>query len=215
MNNRVPLVTMDRRVVGEGLSDVSVDSTSGMREAVKHPIELGHRKIEYIGGSAGPTVSDRRLHSFLLAMGGVGLPAEPQFLREGNYRVSGGETAMAELLQLPARPTAIIAANDLTAIGGPRVIHKGGSRFPGMSGSWDLTTLTRRYVYPPLTTLRLSRHELAKAFVNALEDAGKFPAPQRQAIQGGNLAGHQGIDGPGEKKGGFIPAGCKTQGIRT
>ncbi|MGB7266430.1 MAG: LacI family DNA-binding transcriptional regulator, partial [Terracidiphilus sp.] len=54
MNSRVPLVTMDRRLVGKGLSDVCVDSTSGMLQAVKHLYGLGHRKIGYIGGSAGP-----------------------------------------------------------------------------------------------------------------------------------------------------------------
>lgn len=176
MNHRVPLVTMDRRVVGDGLSDVCVDSTSGMREAVKHLYKLGHRKIGYIGGSAGPTISDHRLHSFLLAMGSVGLPAEPQFLREGNYRISGGETAMAELLQLPARPTAIIAANDLTAIGALRVIHKRGLSVPGDISivGFDNIELSD-IVYPPLTTLRLSRHELAKTFVNALEMLASSP----------------------------------------
>ena len=94
VNSRVPLVTMDRRVVGKGLSDVCVDSTSGMREAIKHIHKLGHRKIGYIGGSAGPTISDHRLNSFVRAMSERGLAVEQQFLREGNYRVSGGEAAM-------------------------------------------------------------------------------------------------------------------------
>jgi DNA-binding LacI/PurR family transcriptional regulator len=170
INNRVPLVTMDRRLVGEGLSDVCVDSTGGMREAVKHLYKLGHRKIAYIGGSAGPTISDHRLHSFLLAVGSVGLPAETQFLRVGNYRISGGESAMAELLQLPVRPTAIITANDLTAIGALRIIHKRGLSVPGdfsIVGFDDIELSD--IVYPPLTTLRLSRHELAKTFASALD----------------------------------------------
>lgn len=174
--NRVPLVTMDRRLVGRGLSDVCVDSTSGMREAVKHLYELGHRKIGYIGGSAGPTISDHRLHSFLLAMGSVGLPAETQFLRVGNYRVSGGENAMTDLLELAERPTAIITANDLTAIGALRVIHNRGLSVPGdfsIVGFDDIELSD--IVYPPLTTQRLSRHELAKMFVKALEVLGNSP----------------------------------------
>jgi len=170
MKNRVPLVTMDRRMVGKGLSDVCVDSTSGMRRAVKHLYDLGHRKIGYIGGSAGPTISDHRLHSFLLAMGKVGLSSEGEFLRVGNYRVSGGESAMAELLGLTDRPTAIIAANDLTAIGALRVIHNRGLSVPkdlSIVGFDDIELSD--IVYPPLTTLRLSRNELAKTFVDALE----------------------------------------------
>jgi DNA-binding LacI/PurR family transcriptional regulator len=170
MNSRVPLVTMDRRVVGDGLSDVCVDSTGGMREAVKHLFKLGHRKIGYIGGSAGPTISDHRLHSFLLAMGSAGLPAEPQFLRLGNYRISGGESAMAELLLPRNRPTAIITANDLTAIGALRIIHRQGLTVPGdfsIVGFDDIELSD--IVHPPLTTLRLPRLELARKFVDALE----------------------------------------------
>jgi DNA-binding LacI/PurR family transcriptional regulator len=170
ITNRVPLVTLDRRRVGKGLSDVCVDSTSGMREAVKHLYKLGHRRIAYIGGSAGPTISDHRLHTFLLAMGTVGLPAETQFLRVGNYRFSGGEAAMAELLKLRDRPTAVVAANDLTAIGALRVIHQQGLSVPedfSIIGFDDIEMCS--FVTPPLTTLRLTRGEMAKTFVTALE----------------------------------------------
>lgn len=170
MRNRVPLVTMDRRLVGKGLSDVSVDSTSGMRGAVKHLHQLRHRKIGYIGGSVGPTISDHRLRSFVNAMEGLGLSVMPEFLRIGNYRISGGETAMSELLELHDRPTAIIAANDLTAIGALRVIHRKGLSVPGdfsIIGFDDIELSD--IIHPPLTTLRLPRQELARRFVDALE----------------------------------------------
>lgn len=182
VNNRVPLVTMDRRLVGKGLSDVSVDSTSGMREAVKHLYKLGHRKIGYIGGSVGPTISDHRLNSFVRAMSERGLAVEEQFLREGNYRISGGETAMTELLNLPAPPTAIITANDLTAIGALRVTHKAGLSVPGDFSIVGLDDIELSdIIYPPLTTLRLSRRDLAKTFVNALQTL--VNDPQRTGVQ--------------------------------
>jgi DNA-binding LacI/PurR family transcriptional regulator len=182
VNNRVPLVTMDRRLVGKGLSDVSVDSTTGMRDAIKHLYKLGHRKIGYIGGSAGPTISDHRQNSFVRAMSERGLLVEQQFLREGNYRISGGEAAMAELLRLPSPPTAIITANDLTAIGALRVIRKAGLSVPGAFSIVGLDDIELSdIVYPPLTTLRLSRKELAKSFVTALE--ALLNDPQRTGIQ--------------------------------
>src|ERR1700735_273168 len=64
IHHRVPLVTMDRRVSGRGLSDVSIDYLSGMRAAVMHLKQLRHRRIAYIGGSAGPTISDHRVEAF-------------------------------------------------------------------------------------------------------------------------------------------------------
>ena len=124
IRNRVPLVTMDRRMTGRGLSDVSVHFMSGMHQAVEHLAGLRHQKIAYIGGSAGRTISDHREQSFRKAMQKAGLKVDPRFIRVGNYRISGGETGMTELLQLADRPTAVIGANDLTAIGALRVLHR-------------------------------------------------------------------------------------------
>jgi LacI family transcriptional regulator len=182
VNNRVPLVTMDRRLVGNGLSDVSIDSSSGMKQAVEHLYNLRHRKIAYIGGFSGPTISHHRLRSFMSAMQAIGLTLDVQFLREGNYRINGGEKAMAELLDLNNRPTAIITANDLTAIGALRVIRKHGLSVPGdfsIVGFDDIELSD--IVFPPLTTLNLPRQELARKFVDALETF--VPDPRRVGKQ--------------------------------
>jgi LacI family transcriptional regulator len=176
MHNRVPLVTMDRRLVGHGLSDVSIHNSSGMNQAVEHLYRLRHRKIGYIGGSTGLTISDHRLRAFVQAMERVGLNVDPKFIRVGNYRIHGGEAAMAELLELEDRPTAILTANDLTAIGALRVIHKQGLLVPedfSIIGFDDIELSD--IVYPPLTTLRLPRHELAEMVVGALESFANDP----------------------------------------
>jgi DNA-binding LacI/PurR family transcriptional regulator len=170
MKNRVPLVTMDRRLVGKGLSDVLVDASSGMRQAAEHLLRLGHKRIGYIGGSAGPTISDHRRDDFLGALRAFGLTADARFIRVGNYRVSGGESAMEEILALGMQPTAIITANDLTAIGALRVIHRHGLSVPedfSIVGFDDIELSD--IIYPPLTTLHLPRHDLARKFVSALE----------------------------------------------
>src|SRR5271155_629729 len=117
LHNRVPLVTMDRRLTGPGLSDVSINYASGMNQAVEHLKELRHKVIGYIGGSAGRTISDHRLQAVVKAGERVGLKVDRRFLREGDYRITGGEKAMTELLAMDERPTAIVATNDLTAIG--------------------------------------------------------------------------------------------------
>jgi LacI family transcriptional regulator len=176
IHHRVPLVTMDRRLVARGLSDVSIDNMPGMSHAVDHLVQLGHRAIGYIGGSTGPTISDHRLQAFVEAMQNAGLAVDPASIRAGNYRITGGERAMAELLAPGKRPTAIVCANDLTAIGALRVIHKEGLSVPGdisIVGFDDIELSD--IVYPPLTTLRLSRHELAQTFYRALKSAEENP----------------------------------------
>jgi DNA-binding LacI/PurR family transcriptional regulator len=170
LHNRVPLVTMDRRIVSRGLSDVSIDFASGMREAVKHLKQLRHRKIAYIGGSAGPTISDHRVEAFKQAMIEAGLKVNPAYICVGDYRITGGESGMAELLALKDPPTAVMAANDLTAIGALRLMHKRGVSVPrdiSVVGFDDIALSD--IVYPPLTTIRLPRHELAEVFFKALD----------------------------------------------
>jgi DNA-binding LacI/PurR family transcriptional regulator len=133
---------------------------------------LRHRKIGYIGGSEGPTISDHRYQAFVKAMKKYELPVNPQHVRIGNYRVSGGGAAMTELLSLQDQPTALLTANDLTAIGALRALHQRGLSAPGdlsIIGFDDIELADT--IWPPLTTLRLPRPELANIFFQALEMA--------------------------------------------
>jgi len=176
IHHGVPLVTMDRLLLAPGLSDVAIDYASGMNQAVQHLKQLRHRKIGYIGGSDGPTISDHRVQAFVNAMRSADLEVDPAFIRVGNYRITGGESAMTEVLALRHRPTALLTANDLTAIGALRVIRKNGLSVPkdfSIVGFDDIDLSD--IVYPPLTTIRLPRHELAEVFFKALESSGKNP----------------------------------------
>lgn len=181
IHNRVPLVTMDRRAVGHGLSDVAINNKSGMDQALLHLKELRHRKIGYIGGSPGLTISDHRVDAFMRAMKRVDLIPNSKFIKVGNYRISGGVAAMTELMMLKDRPTAVLTANDLTAIGGMKAAMKLGISIPNdlsLIGFDDIEMAD--IVHPSLTTLRLPRHDLATLFVEALEKLKANPHGQGQ-----------------------------------
>jgi DNA-binding LacI/PurR family transcriptional regulator len=170
IRNRVPLVTMDRGTIGEGLSDITINFKSGMEQAIKYLKDLGHKKIAYIGGSAGLTISEHRVEAFVKAIKRADLDLYSEYVKVGDYRVTGGTSAMTELLSLKNRPTAILAANDLTAIGAMRIAIKNNVSIPGdisIVGFDDIDMSD--IIHPPLTTLRLSRADLALAFFNALE----------------------------------------------
>jgi DNA-binding LacI/PurR family transcriptional regulator len=176
IHNRVPLVTMDRLITGPGLSDVKIDNRSGMDQAIKFLKEFGHTEIGFIGGMIGPTISDHRSRAFIKTMTKQGLQVNPEFVRAGNYRIPGGEAAMTEMLLLPSWPTAILTANDLTAIGALRAIHRHNLTVPGdisVIGFDDIELSD--ILHPPLTTLRLSRHELAEQLFGALEAMREEP----------------------------------------
>lgn len=176
IHHRVPLVTMDRRVIGRGLSDVMVEYLSGMREAIKHLKQLGHKRIAYIGGSAGITISDHRVEAFKRVVAEAGLKVRQEQIVVGDYRISGGESGMEAVLRLKERPTAVLCTNDLTAIGALRVARKHGLDVPkdiSLIGFDDIDLAD--IIHPPLTTVRLPRVELAKTFFTALEAFDKDP----------------------------------------
>ncbi len=168
--NGVPIVTFDRRIVGKGISDVGINSWPGMDKSIQHLKELGHSKIGFIAGIAAEPISDHRFESFVRALKKHDLVFYPEFLKVGDYRIEGGTAAMTEMLSVKNRPTAIVAVNDLTAIGAIRVMSSN-----GYSVGRDFSIIGfdgirfGEIISPALTTMNLSREDLAKSFFDALQ----------------------------------------------
>ena len=174
VKNRIPLVTMDRKKIGAGLSDITTDYEPAMRQAIQHLKILGHSKIGFIGGFQGLTTSKLRMDAYLAAMSGHGLVVREEFVRHGDYRIPGGEAAMADLLIRKDRPTAVLTANDMTAIGALRALRDRGCAVPKEMSIVGLDDIQwSEVVYPPLTTLHTSRTELARLVFASLEHANK------------------------------------------
>ena len=110
---KVPLVVIGRKV--PTLDSVLVDDALGLQQAVEHLIELGHQKIAHIDGGRGAGSPARR-RSYQQTMRAHGLDAHVS-VTAGDYTEQGGHDAARQLLRQEDRPTAIVAANDLSAIG--------------------------------------------------------------------------------------------------
>ena len=170
LTRRVPLVTIDRRRAGIGISDVAIDFEGGLAQAVQHLCELGHKRIAFVGGSEGLRTSKVRLNAFQQGMARSSLQFYPELVRAGNYRVDGGEAAILDLVKIRRPPTAVVTANDLTAFGVIRGLHHAGLHVPrdvSVVGVDDV--LMSDILQPPLTTIRVSRREMATACLKALE----------------------------------------------
>jgi LacI family transcriptional regulator len=92
----------------------------------------------------------------------------PGPVEEGNHQVDGGHEAMARLLD-GRRPTAVLASNDMTAIGALGAIHERGLRVPediSIVGFDDIAISA--FTQPALTTVKLSREEIARLAFRAL-----------------------------------------------
>src|SRR5262249_4538324 len=97
---------------------------------------------------------------------------DPALVVEGDHTQEGGERAFEKLLRLPARATAVLCSNDMTAMGGMRQCYAKKNDIPrGLSvDGFDNIRMTQ-YMSPPLTTVEMSQAEIARiAFQALLED---------------------------------------------
>jgi LacI family transcriptional regulator len=167
---KVPLVFLDVGSVGKGVSNVKVDYGTGISQAVEHLSQLGHRRIAFISGPDRLASARERRDMFIarLTLPRMDPPREI-LLEEGNHRVDGGLDAMRRLLRRTPPPTAVIASNDLTAIGAMRALRQAGLRVPedmSLVGFDDIQMA--EFTEPPLTTVRLLRTEVARLACAAL-----------------------------------------------
>ncbi len=167
--HKVPIVTVDRRSVQNGCSDVAIDFEGGFLQGVQHLRELGHKRIGYIGGTEGLRTSNIRFKAFQSAVERSGLRFYSTLVRTGDYRIKGGEEAIRSLMKEKSPPTALMTANDLTAFGAIRGLHSMGMSVPkdlSVIGLDDV--LLCDILQPPLTTIRIPRRGMAEACLKAM-----------------------------------------------
>ena len=168
-HRNIPLVFMDVGAPGPGISRVSVNHAAGVALAMDHLIALGHQRIAFISGPLNLFSARMRFEAFIESLERNGLRRISALIRHGNHRADGGHEAMEKILDSGAKPTAVVASNDLTAIGAIGAIHERGLRIPediSVVGYDDIQLSA--YTQPSLTTLRLPRIEIATAAFRAL-----------------------------------------------
>jgi DNA-binding LacI/PurR family transcriptional regulator len=165
----IPTVFMDTGKPGPHCANIRIDYAQGIQEALQHLFALNHRRIAFISGPMNLESARIRHAAFVSGMKARGL-ADEALVEKGNHRIEGGAMAMRTLLKLPQRPTAVIASNDLTAIGALGVIQDVGMKVPddiSLIGFDDISFA--HLTQPPLTTITLSRTQLAVTAFAALE----------------------------------------------
>lgn len=151
----VPTVVIDP--IGAPQAEViSVGSTNfaGGLTATQHLLDLGHRRVAYIGGTASAACNQARLQGFRGAMEAAGASIPKGYERNGEFRYEDGLAEGAALLDLPVPPTGIFSANDEMALGILEAARARGIRVPqdlSVVGFDD--TEVARVSAPPLTTV--------------------------------------------------------------
>jgi DNA-binding LacI/PurR family transcriptional regulator len=132
----VPLVAVDAALTG--VPHTVTDDVAGGRMATEHLLSLGHRRIGFVGDrhltartDLGFTASQQRLCGYQQALQNVGLEYDTGLVRRGPHGPANAEALAAELLALPAPPSAIFAASDTQAMGVLAAADRAGRWVPG------------------------------------------------------------------------------------
>ena len=165
----LPVVLMNRLAHDYSLPSVSVDNERGVRLAVEHLAGLGHRRIAHIAGPQEVSTGLARYRGFIAAMEAGGLPVDPGLVEVARaFSVEEGLRCARLLLERgpvvaggPA--TAVVAANDMLALGGYAALDEAGLRCPedlSVVGFNDMPFIDR--LRPPLTTIRFPHYQVGK-----------------------------------------------------
>lgn len=117
VRRRFPIVFLDRIPQGLKCSGVSTDHVDSGYVATRQLIELGHERIGFIAGDLALSSHAGRLEGFRKAMQESNLPVREDLLRRGDMQPEGGYKCGADLLKLPAPPTAVISSNNKMLLG--------------------------------------------------------------------------------------------------
>jgi LacI family transcriptional regulator len=165
-----PLVLVNRSLEDGSVPAVTVDDRRGIGLAVEHVAELGHKQIGHVAGPQNLSTGHRRHQGFIEAMRAAGLNASRKHVRFTSYfNEEEGATACGELLDAAPELTAIVAANDLVAIGCYDAVEARGLRCPediSIAGFNDMPFVEK--LRPALTTVRVPQREIGKVAADLL-----------------------------------------------
>ena len=159
----VPVVLVNRRTARGDLPAVVADDRRGVELVVQHLLQLGHRRIGHVAGPQDTSTGRDRLESFRQACAAAGVDDAELVELTDAFSLEAGQEACARLLSRRSDVTAILAANDLLAIGCLQTLRERGVRVPAdvsLVGFNDMMLVD--LIDPPLTTVRVPQYEMGR-----------------------------------------------------
>jgi LacI family transcriptional regulator len=156
------LVLINRRMASHAVPAVVADDRSGIRQAVEHLAALGHERIAHVAGPQWASTGAIRHAAFLETLAAVGLEADEALIRLGEtFSEEQGARALHDLLDSGAEFSALVAGNDLMALGCYDALADRDLRCPddiSIVGFNDMPFADK--FNPPLTTVRIPHYEM-------------------------------------------------------
>jgi LacI family transcriptional regulator len=155
-HHNLPVLSFDRPLESRTFDYVVIDSKKGTLQSVDYLVTKGHRKIAYLKGLKGTFTAKQRFEAFEESMVANGIKVKKELIFDGDYQFGSGVECADLLIKMKEedRPTAIICANDLMAIGLMQRLQKAGWNLPiqlSVIGFDDIPM--SKWVFPALTTI--------------------------------------------------------------
>jgi len=166
----VPLVLVNRRVEDESLPSATADDRAGVRMAVDLLADLGHEHIAFLGGPTELSTGLQRKEGFIAGMQDRGLKPDPALVATGErFTLDEGQRLCHEAIESGRQFTAIVAGNDLMALGCYDALAEHGLACPGdvsVVGYNDMPFSD--HFNPPMTTIRIPHYEIGRSAADLL-----------------------------------------------
>ncbi|WP_240702816.1 LacI family DNA-binding transcriptional regulator [Cohnella luojiensis] len=168
----IPIIFSSVKPVDQKFISVIIDDYAAAYDATRHLIELGHKRIGFIGGDMRDVTSGQnRFVGYSHALADFGVEVVDDYIRFGDYKTQSGYEQMKAMLACEVYPTAVFAVSDDMAVGAMNCIHDHGLRVPDDLSviGFDGSQLTEQ-VRPRLTSMEQPILEMGKVTVDKLLD---------------------------------------------
>jgi LacI family transcriptional regulator len=181
----VQMVMVNRRPEGIDVPSITPDDATGIRLAVEHLASLGHRRIAHLAGPENTSTGVARARAFRAAVRDLGIDDDPGLVRTCDFwSEDAGAEGLRELLDSGAEFTAVVAGNDLIALGCYDVFAERDISCPddmSVVGFNDMPFLDK--LRPPLTTIAIPHHQIGAEAARLLLDAIAEPNRPARSVQ--------------------------------
>jgi LacI family transcriptional regulator len=181
----VRMVMVNRRPEGVDVPSITPDDATGVELAVRHLADLGHRRIAHLAGPVTTSTGLVRARAFRSTVRDLGLEEDPRLVMPCDYwSEDAGAAGLRALLDRGTSFTAVVAGNDLIALGCYDVFAERGINCPrdiSVVGFNDMPFLDK--LRPPLTTIGIPHHQIGVEAARLLLDAIAEPdRPSRSVL---------------------------------
>lgn len=169
VNYGAPIVAVDPHTGPSGLPTIDSDNLRGAELAIEHLLGLGHRRIAMLTGRPDLQSAQLREAGYRQALGRAGLPADPELIQVGAYDQAVSQESALSLLTARNRPTALFAANDVSAIAAMTAAAELGLRIPEDLSVVGFDNIPESALCtPPLTTVEQPIREMGRQALQML-----------------------------------------------